>query len=368
MSSGDVSGRPYKTHYYEPYKCESQACRDCPFPADLVRYAACDCEAEDRGKTSDDRQDHRGGGSGVEVIDYVVAYICADRVVRHEPEKLRSEYREEHFSVFFGHRLVVVDRRCNGCKPLALFHLGLYSLGNIILFYLCKENERRYYHQYGSYYEGYLDYPELTCCIRSIYIVAELQEYSEDRRKGSAEIAHDVDYSVGLCSERLRSYIRHEGHRGVAVHHHEYQNYTHHDDHSCNVVVMEQQRNEGERDRGYECAGQNIGHALAYRRDRLIREITEYRQQYQGSQVVAGHDYSYQPLNTQYLLRVAGFELGRGDPVHASCEDIREKCRTPGVVYLPEQKYPEKGKAYLECPLVIKFEFHTEKPLFFNNL
>ena len=76
------------------------------------------------------------------------------------------------------------------------------------------------------------------------------------------------------------------------------------------MVVVEQQRNEGECYRGYECARQNIGHALAYRRDRLVREIPEYRQQYQGSQVVAGHDYSYQPLYAQYLLRVAGFELG----------------------------------------------------------
>ena len=151
------------------------------------------------------------------------------------------------------------------------------------------------------------------------------EEYEKKLKElnGAAEIAHYIYYTVRLCAQGLRRYIRHKRNGGVAVHHHEYQNDDHYGDHADDVVVMEEKRYERERDGGNHSADEYERHTLACRRFRFIGEIAEYRQKYERRQIVARHYDADHPLNVQYLIGRARFKLRGRQIVHLARKNIR---------------------------------------------
>ena len=121
---------------------------------------------------------------------------------------------------------------------------------------------------------------------------------------------------------------------------------------------MEEQRNEGKCNGCNKGTCQNVGHTFSDGSGCPVREIAENWQKDQGSEVVTGHDNADKPLDIEDFLRITGFELGRGDPVHPSCKNICQKGRTPGIIYLPQQQNAEKGKSDQKCPLVVELQVH----------
>ena len=119
---------------------------------------------------------------------------------------------------------------------------------------------------------------------------------------------------------------------------------------------MEEQRDERESDGGNEGAHEDIRHTLADGAAGTVGKTAEYGQEDERGEVIAGHDDADYPLDVQNLFGVAGLQLGRGEVVHPSCEDIRQEGGAPGVVDLPQQKYSEKCEAYKRGALVVELQ------------
>ena len=342
---GDAVGGPHEAHDDQARKGDHKAGGDGPFPAYLFGDGAGDGKADHRGETAQNGQDHGGAGDGFQIVDDVVADVGAEGIVAHEPEELRPQDSQEHVPVGLGHGLVVVDGGLYGGKLLTQGQLILQLLSQLVFLDGLEEHQGGDHHQHRGDDEGQLDGPDVPVLGPGVDVVGEHHEDAQDCGEGAAEVAHDVDDAVGLGPQGLGGDVRHQGHGGIAVHHHEDQHDHHGDDHAHDVVAVEEQGDEGEGHRGNEGAHQNIGHALADGGLRLIREVAEDGQQDQGGQVVAGHDDAHDPLHVQDLIRIAGFQLGRGHAVNVVGEDIRQKRGAPGVVHLPEQQDAEEGKA-----------------------
>ena len=310
-ADGDA-GRRHKGHEHQRDEGDEQAAGDSPLAADLLGDAAGDRKADDRSQAAGDGKHHRGARCGVEVIDNVVADVCAYRVIGHEPQEFRAEYREQHTLVGLGHGLVVVDRGLDRGEALALGHLILHFFGDLVFLYREEQHQRRNDHQHRRDDERQLDYPDFSCLVSGVDIVAELKEDAKHRGERSAKVAHDVYDAVCLGAQGLGRDIRHERDRGITVHHHKYQHYRHHRDHTGNVVIVEEQRDKREGQRRDGSAGEDIGHALAYRRLCLIGKVAEYRQQDECGKVIAGHDYA-----SHWTLRIFA-----GSPALSSAEDM----------------------------------------------
>ena len=190
--------------------------------------------------------------------------------------------------------------------------------------------------------------------VGGVDVIAQHEEEAEHRGERAADVAHDVDDTVGLGAQGLGRDVRHESDGGVAVHHHKDENDGHHCDHPGNVVIVEEQRDKRECDRRNERADKDIRHALADLRVRSIRKTAEERQKDERGKIVARHDDADDPLHMQDVVRVARLEIGGRHAVEPAGEDIRQKCGAPGVVHLPEQENTEKGKADEKGPLVIE--------------
>ena len=120
---------------------------------------------------------------------------------------------------------------------------------------------------------------------------------------------------------------------------------------------MEEQRDEGEGDRGHERADEDVGHALADGRARAVGQVAEQRQQNQRREIVAGHDDTDDPLHLEDVgLVAAHLQLVGRHVEHAPREDVRQERGAPGVVYLPQQQDAEKRKADERGAFVVELQ------------
>ena len=119
---------------------------------------------------------------------------------------------------------------------------------------------------------------------------------------------------------------------------------------------MEEKRNEREGDGRNHCTDKDVRHTFTDRRLGPVGEIAENREEYERGEIVACHDDAYDPLNVQYLVRIARFQLSRGYMVHPSRENVRQKCRAPRVVHLPQEKDSEERESDQKSALVIQPE------------
>ena len=335
-----------EAHQDQAEEGDDKAGRDRPLAADLIGNKAGDGKAHHGGEAADD--DHGVGvlGAGIQEVDHVVADVGAQGIVRHEPQKLCRQDGQQHVPVGLGHGLVIVDGTCHGSQLLAQGDLILQLLGQLILLDGLEEHQSRDDHQRGGDEEGQLDDPEVAGSgLGGVDVLAEHKDHAQNRGEGAAEVAHDVDDAVGLGPQGLGGDVRHESYGRVAVHHHEDQHSDHGDDHAHDVLVVEEQGDEGEGHGGDQGADQNVGHPLADGGVGLVGEAAEDGQQDQSGQVIAGHDDADDPLYVQNLFRVAELQLRGGHAVNPVGKNVRQEGGAPGVIDLPQQQDAKEGEA-----------------------
>ena len=258
-----VARRGYKAHHHETEKGNGKTGGDGPLAPDPVGDTAGYRKAQHRSQTAENREDHGRARRGLKMINDIVSDVGAEGVVGHEPEKLCAENGKQHGPVCTGHGLVVVYRRFNRGEPLSEGQVVPDLRFNPVFFDGGKEHKSGNDHQNRCNDKGKLNGPEIAFGDRGVDIAAEHKQNSEDGCKGPSKVAHNVDDAVGFGTQRLRRDVRHEGNRGVAVHHHEQQHDGHHGNHAEYVVPMEKQRDKRKSKGRHEGADEDVGHALS---------------------------------------------------------------------------------------------------------
>ena len=183
----------------------------------------------------------------MEVIDRVIAHEGADRVVRHEPEEFGDEDEDEHDAVRSCHRGVVVEDLVLDFRDLfPAVELVLEFDGQLVLADREGEDDGANDHEDARDEEGDLDGPEVAISpgFRSVFagpeVIAQDEDDADEGGDEAADVAHDVDDAVRFGTEGFRGDVRHEGDRGVAVHHAACDDDGHHDDDPGKLIKMEE--------------------------------------------------------------------------------------------------------------------------------
>ena len=198
--SGNNMGRSNRAHDEKSEESNGKTGGNGPFAADFIGNRTSRGKTDNTRQTADDGEDHRCTGDRLQIVNHIVADIGPNRIIRHKPEKLSCQDSKQHLFVCRGHRLVVFNR---------IFYRGItFTLCHLIFDLICyfvlpdgkEQYQRRDYHEEGCNDERQLNRPDITGFVCRINVIAQLEENTKNSCKGTAQIPHDIDDSVCLCT------------------------------------------------------------------------------------------------------------------------------------------------------------------------